>query len=171
MKNFKGEKVLLDKYNEITKDINQTYKDGTAVCFAGSHGLGKTLVLCSILKVAANKNYSCLYVTLSDIISNAISNNSDRFEARKELLSVDFLVIDEFDPRHIGSDKAAELFGRQLEDIFRKRVENKLPTFMGTNSPNVIETFTGDIKASIESLMNYMVVVPVIGKDFRKTNK
>lgn len=128
-----------------------------------------TMVTTNILKRAAEKGYNCLYVTLSDIVVNAVSAiSSDKFVARKELMMVDFLVIDEFDARHMGSGPSSDLYGRQLEDIFRKRVENKLPTFMCTNSPNVIETFSGDIRLSIESLMSYVTVIPVLGRDYRK---
>ena len=89
--------------------------------------------------------------------------------ARQKLLEADFLAIDEFDSRHMGSDAASELYGRILENVFRTRVQNKLPIIMCTNSPNVIESFSGSLKQSIESLMNYTETVPIIGKDFRKT--
>jgi DNA replication protein DnaC len=83
-------------------------------------------------------------------------------------MMVDFLVIDEFDPRHMTEGASSDLFGRQMEDIFRRRSENKLPLFMCTNSPNVIDSFAGPIKQSIDSLMSYATVIPVLGKDFRK---
>ena len=170
--NFKGDKILLDKYNEIVSDLKAAYNNGVSLCFAGSHGLGKTMTCANILKMALAKGYSCLYVTLNDIVANTLNNNmEDKATARRELLMVDFLVIDEFDPRYMGSDNAADLFGRILEDIFRTRASNKLPTFMCTNSPNVVESFNGPIKQSISSLMNYVTKVSVLGKDFRKEGK
>jgi hypothetical protein len=40
---------------------------------------------------------------------------------------------------------------------------------MCTNSPNVVESFHGSLKASIDSLMKgYTKVFPVLGEDVRK---
>lgn len=172
MVDFRGDAILLEKYNEIIGNLKQSYENGVSLCFAGSNGLGKTYTATNILKTAINKGYSGLYATLNDIVACTINNPSDeKAAARKELITVDFLVIDEFDPRHMGSENAADLFGRILEDIFRNRSQNKMPTFMCTNSPNVVESFTGPIKQSIGSLMNYVQKVSVLGKDFRKTLK
>lgn len=169
-KNFHGDERLLKKYNEYTNDLKKSYLEGNSICFAGSHGLGKTLTVCSILKKASNKGFSCLYTTLSDIVNIlTLANNEDKFLARRELTMVDFLVIDEFDSRFISSDNAADLYARSLENVFRTRSQNKLPTLMCTNSPNIIESFNGPLKASIESLMKgYLKVYPVFGEDFRK---
>jgi DNA replication protein DnaC len=168
-KHFKGEQYILDKYNEIISDLSVTYDIGICCCFAGSHGVGKTLLTTNIIKRAVAKGYSGLYVTLSDVVESIISlSNDQKVMARQKLLEVDFLVIDEFDSRHMGSDAASDLYGRILENVFRTRVQNKLPLLMCTNSPNVVESFDGALKKSIESLMNYVEIVPIIGKDFRK---
>jgi DNA replication protein DnaC len=165
---FKGDAVLKQKYEEVIKDIVKSYKDGVSYCFAGGHGLGKTMVCCNILKRVVEKGLSGMYVNLSDIVAVMLSRDSDdRYIARKELLTVDFLVIDEFDPRYMSNDKASDLFGKILEEIFRTRHQNGLPIFMCTNSPNVQESFVGPIKTSITSLMSTMKTVAVLGKDFR----
>jgi len=169
-KDFHGDQRLLDKYVEYTKDLKQSYINGSSLCFAGTHGVGKTMTVTSILKKASNKGFSCLYTTLSDIVSVlTAANNEEKFLARKELSLVDFLVIDEFDSRFIQSENAADLYARSLENIFRTRSQNKMPTLMCTNSPNVIESFNGALKASVDSLMKgYLKVVPVFGEDYRK---
>ena len=165
---FKGDSILMEKYKSITTDLRQSYKDGVAVCFAGGHGLGKTMTCCNILKRAVEQNYSALYVNLNDIVSVMLNKDTEeRAIARKQLLIVDFLVIDEFDPRYMSNDKASDLFGKILEEIFRTRSQNSLPIFMCTNSPNVADSFVGPIKTSITSLMSCVRMVPVLGKDFR----
>lgn len=165
---FKGDGILLEKYREITTDIRKTYSAGTAICFAGSHGLGKTMTCCNVLKRAVEKKYSALYVNLNDIVSVMLTRDSEeRSTARRELLLVDFLVIDEFDPRYMSNDKASDLFGKILEEIFRTRAQNGLPILMCTNSPNVVDSFTGPIKQSISSLMSTVKTVAVLGKDYR----
>lgn len=139
----------------ITKSFIPTHNTMTSTC---------------ILKKACQKGYNCLYTTLSDVV-NVLTNpdSEEKFLARKELTMVDFLVLDEFDNRFISSDSAADLYARILESIFRTRSQNKLPTIMCTNSPNILETFTGPLKQSLDSLMKgYMKVFPVLGEDFRK---
>jgi DNA replication protein DnaC len=170
-RDFVGDPRLLEKYNEYVSDLKKSYVSGASICFAGSHGLGKTMTVTCILKKASQKGYSCLYTTLSDIVSVLTNNlsNEEKYLARKELVMVDFLVIDEFDSRFMPSENAADLYARSLESVFRTRSQNKLPTLMCTNSPNVVESFNGPLKSSIDSLMKgYLKVFPVFGEDFRK---
>lgn len=170
-RDFKGDARLLAKYNEYVADLKTAYTSGQSVCFAGGHGLGKTMTITCILKKASQKGFSCLYTTLSDIVHVLTqAGGEDKFLARRELALVDFLAIDEFDSRFMPSDNAADLYARTLETVFRTRSQNKLPTLMGTNSPNAVESFNGPLKASIDSLMKgYIKVFSVLpGKDFRK---
>ncbi len=168
-RDFKGDIGLLDKYNELTVDLSTTYKNGTSICFAGNHGRGKTMAGNCILKLATLKGYNCLYTTLSDIVNVFTSANfDDKFNARRELTMVDFLFIDEFDNRFMPSENAASLYGRTLETIFRTRAQNRLPTFMATNSPNILKSFDSIFEHSIESLFKgYLEFVIVMGTDFR----
>jgi hypothetical protein len=68
----------------------------------------------------------------------------------------------------MGSDNAADLFGRILEPTLRSRIQNNLPLIFCTNSPDVTQSFTGPLRSSIKSLMQRMTVVPVLGEDYRK---
>jgi len=167
-KDFWGDPILLEKFQEITSDLHKTYNEGICICLAGQHGCGKTMSVTNILKKAVAKGYQCLYTTLGDIVSMATSGPIDqKYKARQELTMVDFLVIDEFDSRYMSSTASADLYGRQLEHVFRRRSENKLPIFMCTNSPQVLESFEGPIRQSVASLMNYVTTVTVVGKDGR----
>lgn len=172
-KDFHGDPRLLNKYEEYIKDLKQSYINGSSICFAGGHGLGKTFTVTSILKKACQKNFTCLYTTLSDIVNVMTSGiGEDKYLAKRELALVDFLVIDEFDSRFMPSENAADLYARSLENVFRTRSQNKLPTLMCTNSPNVVESFNGPLKASMDSLMRgYLKVFVVLGDDFRKKGK
>jgi DNA replication protein DnaC len=169
-KDFSGDNRLLNKYLEYISDLKSSYINGSSICFSGSHGVGKSLVTTCILKKACQKGYICLYSTLSDIVNVLTqASNEDKFLARRELLLVDFLVIDEFDSRFMQSDNAADLYARTLESVFRTRSQNKMPTLMCTNSPNIVSAFNGPLKASIDSLMKgYMNEFVVFGEDFRK---
>jgi len=169
MKDFKGSPTLKKVYDETIEGLSKMYQEGGTICFAGNHGIGKTMTTTCLLKKACQKNYVCLYTTLNDIVSALIDSSSEeKFLARRELITVDFLAIDELDSRFIGSDSTADLFGRMLEHIFRTRIQNKMPLIICTNSPNPMEVFSGSIKQSLDSLMSRVRFIPIIDKDFRK---
>jgi len=172
-KHFCGDPQLLEKYKEYIADFKATYINGKSLCLAGGYGLGKTMTVTCILKKASQHGYSCLYSTLGDIVSSVTqAEGEDKYLSRKELVMVDFLVIDEFDPRFMSTDNAADLYARSLEGVFRTRSQNKQPTLMCTNSPNPVESFKGSLRDSIDSLMKgYIEVFPVFGDDFRKREK
>lgn len=166
-KDYTGDPNLFKKYGEIVSSLKEHFHKGTSICFAGNHGVGKSFITACLLKNAAKQGYSCLYTTLSDVVDTLVRAD-DRFTARRELLMVNFLVIDEFDNRFMASENAADLYARTLEGVFRTRAQNLLPTFMCSNSPNVLESFTGPLKQSISSLFKgYMQTCVVLGEDYR----
>ena len=169
MNDFSGPNVLKNHYIDFTTDIKKSFKAGKMAMFSSSHGVGKTLTSTCILKRAVERGCSALYVNLTDIINVLLSSpNEVKNNARELLLSVDFLVIDEFDTRFMGSDNAADLFGRMIEPIVRTRIQNRMPLLMCTNSIKVEDSFSGPLKASMESLMKVIKLVPVLGgKDAR----
>ena len=168
-RDFKGNKLLMESYSYIVENLKKCYMDGLSICFAGMNGTGKSMTATNILKKTAQKNYTSLYSTLSDIVNVlTLSSSEDKFLARRELMMVDFLIVDEFDPKYISSTASSDLFGRTLEHLFRTRSQNKLPTIMCSNSPNPAESFDGLIRDSINSLFHKMKIVPIIGSDFRK---
>lgn len=171
MKDFTGSKTLKNAYEKISENIQKMYSDGISICFAGNNGIGKTFASTSILKLACQKNYSCLYTTFNDMINTLIdAPNDDRYFARRELMMCDWLVCDELDPKYVP-DGAADLFGRTIEHIYRNRSQNKLPIIFCSNSPNPVEMFKGNVKQSIESLFNRVKVILILSEDFRKTQK
>jgi DNA replication protein DnaC len=176
MKDFEGPEDLKSIYSDIIDynslkkidNLSKMYKEGVSICLAGTSGVGKTTTASCILKKASQRNYECLYTDMSNIVNALIeSPMEEKFYARKELTMVDFLVLDEFDPRFIPI-AAADLFGKILENIMRARFQNKLPTIICTNSPNPVEAFNGSFKQSIESLFYKIKIIPIIGEDFRK---
>lgn len=170
MKDFKGAPALLKSYNEL--DIPSVYNNGKSLFFIGLHGTGKTTIVSNMLKKACQKNYTCLYTSLSDIISSLLDAPfEEKYLARKELMMVDFLVIDEVDNRFFPSENAADLVGRTLEQIFRTRLQNKIPTIMCSNSPNPVEMFSGAMKQSMDSLYSSTKTIVAVGSDFRKEGK
>ncbi len=173
MDNFHGPGKLKSKYEEIVGNLPEVYKKGYTICLAGQHGVGKTMSLCNIIKVASLKGYTGLYTSLSDIANVSTSPDmDDRFSAQRELKSVDFLTIDEVDDRFLSqSNHSNEFFSRLFELTLRTRIQNSLPTFIATNSPNLREVFGGAFKASLGSLLHKFVTITVVGEDVRRKVK
>lgn len=169
-KDFIGDKRLLQRYNEYIEDLKKSYITGKSICFASPHGRGKTMAACCILKKACQKGYSCLYSDLLNIISALTqSPNEEKFLSRRELYMVDFLCVDELDSRFFAaSDLTNDLYIRNLESIIRTRLQNNLPTIMCSNSPNIVESFNGTLKTSMDSLFNNIETFIIFGDDFRK---
>ena len=171
MHEFIGPDTLKAYYTDVTSDVETSFKEGKKARFSGKHGIGKTMTCACILKRVCEKaNYTGLYVNLVDIIHVMLTSSSEvKVAAREILLSVDFLVIDELDTRFMGTENAADLFGRILEPIMRTRIQNRMPLFFCTNSIKVEGSFSGPLQASMESLMSVVSLVPVIGgSDVRK---
>jgi DNA replication protein DnaC len=169
-RDFKGDPRLLAKYNEYTQDLKASYINGSSICFAGTHGVGKTMAMTCILKKASQKGYSCLYTSLSDIVNVlTMGSGEDKYLAKRELALVDFLVIDEIDTRFFNqSDMSKELFGRTFEGVLRTRLQNKLPMLLATNSPNIKENFVSFFKVSLTSLLSKVEIFSIMpGNDFR----
>lgn len=167
MTDFIGPQSLKSFYESYVSDLKAAYKEGKRARFGGSHGVGKSMTCACILKrVVETQKYSALYVNLTDVIHVLLTSSSEeKIWARKTLLESDFLVIDEFDERFMGSENAADLFGRMLEPIMRTRIQNRMPLFFCTNTAKIESSFSGPLKASIESLMNLVKLVPIIGGD------
>jgi len=169
---FYGNPRLKKIYEQVIGDLSKAYNEGIKLCLAGTHGVGKTMACCCMLKRAVEEGFSGLYLTLSEIVSTlSTAPNEHKTDTNRAILMVDFLLIDEFDPRYVGSANAADLYGRMLEPTLRHRVQNKLPLFLCTNSPNVLNTFSGALKTSLSSLMNMVKIIPITGEDFRGKEK
>lgn len=167
MKDFVGDPRLLEKYKELTEDISATYNNGKSILIKGSHGTGKTMTAVNILRFVSMKGFSIWYSTLSDIVAS-LTNYDQAYEARQWLTTVDVLCIDEFDQRFVASEQSSNLFARSLETIIRTRLANTLPTIMVSNSPNIVETLSGQLKESLSSLFAEVEQFVVLGEDRRK---
>lgn len=169
MKNFSGAQEIKDIYDKYTSNINETYSNGTSICFAGNQGTGKTMSSICILKRALKVGFSAYYITASDILNN-MTDFKNCGEFRLKLRDSDFLVIDELDSRFFVSDSVKELFSGIYENIFRFRAHNMMPTIICTNEiDGILGVFYGQAKQAIDSLnKQYLKICPVAGADFRK---
>lgn len=171
MNDFKGPDILKKVYSNSIDNLQSIYVNGLNYALLGTSGIGKTTVATAILKKMAEKNYSCLYITLMDMVNVLIEAPfEEKYIAKRELTQADLLIIDELDSRFFATtENTANLFAKTLEGIIRTRFSNKLPNIFISNSPNILEGFNGAFKDSLSSLMSNVKEFVARGTDFRKT--
>jgi DNA replication protein DnaC len=171
-KDFSGDPAFKDAIRPRIDNIDKTYDDGKSLMFTGSLGTGKSYTACCILKKALSSGYTGLYTTMADVVANMLSSEMDTAKYYEELISKDFLVIDEFSSHWIfPSEKAEQLFGTSLEYVLRTRFQNQLPTILCSNDEDVDTIFGGFFARSFRSLRNHHVELFVVGgKDYRRKN-
>lgn len=166
MKKFYGFEGLKKVTLDLMDNISTAYRDGYTIYMAGDRGRGKTMAACSILKEALLKGYSVYYITLSDLVTRVTTVNPT---LKLEIKDIDFLVIDEIDNRFFPTESSMELYGSQLENVLRGRMQNRLPTIMCSNAVDIGLVFGGQFKKSFQSLWAQFVrTVPVGGPDVRR---
>lgn len=167
-KDFTGPKNIKKATQNYAKNIDEYYRSGTSICYAGTPGTGKTFSASAILKVALSKKYSIFYTTLSDMAAN-LTDNQVKDEYNSSMMKADFLCIDEVDSRHYSDTETSEnFFGRLFEKIVRYRIQNKLPIIIATNNSKIEEAFSGQFKKIVESIASAStIIVPALGPDYR----
>jgi DNA replication protein DnaC len=169
MEDFYGEENFKNFILNYMKNIEEEYNAGITLFLVGERGRGKTMAACSILKKALLCKYSALYITLSDLVTYIV--NSDP-ALRMRIRRYDFVVIDEVDQRFFPTQMSMELYGNQLENVLRGRMQNHLPTILCSNSPDVSQIFGGEFKKSFSSLgSQFIKVLTVGGKDARESEE
>lgn len=167
-KEFSGDQNFAEIFRDKIKDINSYYDNGKSLILVGSLGVGKTYSICCLLKLAIVNDYSTLYTTMADIVNRVIRDGGGEY--LQSLLEVDFLAIDELDPRWIfPSEKSEQLFGSTMEHLLRSRFQNGLPTIMCSNADDVDKIFAGNFGKTFKSLRSqHIEILYVSGKDHRR---
>jgi len=165
---YNGDEDYKEIIQGVISKIDSIYDSGKSYLLVGPLGVGKTFGICSILKMAACKDYTVKYFSMVDIINQVLSSGNSNFLS--EVIKYDFLAIDEFDTRWIfPSEKSEQIFSSTMEYILRSRFQNGLPTILATNNPDVDNILAGMHGKAFSSLRSqYMETVYLTGKDFRK---
>ncbi len=168
MDDFYGDSNFKSAIINYIDNIKNEFYNGLTYCFTGERGRGKTMAACCILKKALlpSEGYSSYYITLSDLITNVMGPNRG---IQLALKNYDFVVIDEVDQRFFPTQASMELYGNQLENVLRGRMQNKMPTIICTNSADTGQIFDGEFKKSFESLGSQFVkILAAGGRDARE---
>lgn len=170
-KNFSGAQNIRETTEKYIVGIKENYNKGLSMCYCGTPGSGKTMSLCTILKATLASGYSAYYTTLADLVFY-ITDHTYKSSYYQQLISADFLCLDEMDPRYFDTEQSENFFGRNLERVFRYRVQNRLPMLFATNQKSLEDVFSGQFKKIFESVAAQSVVnIPALGPDYRIKNK
>lgn len=172
IKTFNGNEEFKSLIINIKKNIKEIFANGNNYSLVGRLGVGKTFGACEILKAVIKENYNGKYTLMTEMIDN-ITNKTTRFDYKQAMKNADFLVIDEFDRRHIpNSDAASETFAAAIESIVRHRLQNKLPTIFCSNEETIQDVFIDNLHFAdvFKSLMlKNITEISVQGIDLRKS--
>lgn len=170
----------LEKLNKYIKRLGKSYKKGIGLFIFGPSGSGKTCSSCIILKHVLRAGYTARFTMLSECITMFADGWYDRGKREqfvKELLSVDFLVIDDIG-KEFRQKTGSDINRAAFDSIFRQRANEMLPTIITSNhdevsSDNIIEggslseMYGGNL---ISLFSEHLIKIHMIGHDFRTHN-
>jgi len=152
-------RVFLEDYIE-NFDYNARY--GRGITFYGPLGTGKTFAQILILKSLIKRGYKAWFDSFSNVVSQ-FSAVGTKENLMSNVRSAEVFALDEvIEPMSV---KQHEYFSEVYESVIRYRVENSLPTLIGTNLDNEQHE---KLYPRVWSLLN-MVQIPVMisGHDVR----
>lgn len=152
-------RIFLEDYIE-NFEFNARY--GRGVTFYGPLGTGKTFAQILILKSLIKRGYKGWFDSFTSVVDK-FSATETKQELMLNVRSSEILVLDEIiEPM---SSRQHEYFSEVYESVIRYRVENSLPTLIGTNLDNEQHE---KWYPRVWSLLN-MVQIPVLvsGTDVR----
>lgn len=168
---FTGDPNFQSLIKDKIVNIEGVFDKGESFLFVGGHGTGKTYAACCLLRKAIVKGFTARYIEMASLVNMLLSKEMDTHRLLDYLTSVDFLVIDEFDPRWVyPSDNVERIFGSSLEYVLRSRFQNELPTILSTNMVEIDNILAGPAAIAFKSLRSqHLNVVYVGGRDFRQS--
>lgn len=161
------------KIQTYIKKIDQAFEKGIGLYCCGSQGLGKSFCEAIIAKGALRKGYSVLFTTLSEIINqfgDGFYDKEQRETYRREVLEVDFLIVDDIDKTLMNTEKSISYIAAAFDQLFRTRSNELLPTIFSSNKTkeDFFKNSPGTFGVSAVSLLaEHLIEVLFTGKDRR----
>lgn len=141
-------------------EFNSRY--GRGLTFFGPLGTGKTFAQILILKELVKKGYKAWFESFNSVVDR-YSNGENKTALMESVRSAEIFALDEvIEPMSV---RQHEFFSDVYEAVVRYRVENSLPTLIGTNLSSEEHE---KLYPRVWSLLN-MVQIPVLvsGTDVR----
>jgi DNA replication protein DnaC len=158
--------------------LDLAYKQGQGLFIFGKNGNGKTLSACAIGKEALRQNKTVRFTFLGEVISsfmNSMYDQKQRDALRKDILGVDFLILDDVDKAYISKDSA--YVNSILDTLFRTRVQNCRPVIMTSNKriDEILGSQSVDSEVFSKSLLSLfnesLISIGFVGVDKREELK
>ena len=124
------------KLTRLVKSLHLDERSGKGVVFLGDHGMGKTSAASILLKSAMARGGQC-YSKFASAAEYAYNNrwadtNLDGIPAWDLLVGSQFLLLDDLGTELAsGGYKVGDI--RAIEELVRRRYDNKLVTYVTTN--------------------------------------
>lgn len=163
------------KVQSYINKIDKAFNKGIGLYCYGSNGVGKTLCVSIILKETIKKGYSARFTNLSEaitILSNRTFNrNSDSATYQKEIIEVDFLVLDDLTKIYKNTENQTSVYiDSVLDQLFRTRANSCLPTLLTANATRgeAIKSKEESFALGLLSLFDeHLLDIHFMGKDIR----
>ena len=161
------------KIESYIRKIDQAFEKGIGLYCCGGQGLGKSFCEAIIAKGALRKGYSVLFTTLSEIINqfgDGFYDKDQREAYRREVLEVDFLIVDDIDKTLMNTEKSISYIAAAFDQLFRTRSNELLPTIFSSNKTkeDFFKNSPGTFGVSAVSLLaEHLIEVLFTGKDRR----
>lgn len=148
------------------KNFDKARRDGLGLMFFGTPGSGKTTAALKIVLQLLSNNLDCYYIYFKNLIGLLMEGYDDRQKSNlfKEIIDVDFLVIDELSlVSRVTNHMVAE-----FTSICKQRFENEKPTLLISNYQTIDEIYH-NFGAPMESLLTEAFIpFRFYGKDMRE---
>ena len=114
--------------------IAGAFKNQKGALLLGDVSVGKTMLLCWILKQALSSDYSAYYTTMSSFSSNTLAfggmGSGYRHEEFQRALDSDFVAFDDLGRDVSGSQ---ERVARDFSQCLRRRIDDGKPTLFASS--------------------------------------
>lgn len=125
--------VAVSAANQYLDDADYYLSRGVGFMFKGDRGTGKTLLATILLKLLLDRGVDGYFTTFNDMLDNFTggwSNDKQKswFDAR--VRNAPLLVVDDIGKEYAGRVGVSQVM---IDNIFRSRVNNALPTIITTN--------------------------------------
>ncbi len=162
------DRETIESVRKYIDRLDELYVKSVGLYLYGGFGVGKTGLLVEVLKQAIKK-YSVSFLFFPDLIHtlSAFDSVSGEERARVEdlLTTSDFLLLDDIGREY--RKEGSSWVGANIDQYFRKRVNNGLPTLMTSNfSLDKAREFYGESILSV--FRGSLIPIKVEGRDFRE---
>lgn len=128
--------IATEKLKKYIKKLDYAKQKGIGLFLYGSNGVGKSVSAAVVLKYALQRQYTARWSMLSELISlssDGVYDKEARDRFRKEVLEVDFLVIDDIGKTFVS--QKSTFTSVHIDFLFRTRSNQCLPTIVTGNLP------------------------------------